>query len=88
MLLRKDTKYFWGGMAAGGLIVGGISIGSLWLLDNWLYANIFFRVLPPTLLSVLMIYEAIRLRSIRRNGNMLFGVDQKIVPDTEEVATK
>ena len=70
IFLRENTKLFWGGMTAGGLVVGGASIGSIWLLAHWRYADLFFRVLPPVLFSVLLIYETIRLRSLRRNGRM------------------
>ena len=70
ILLCENTKFFWGGMAAGGLVVGGASFGSIWLLAHWRYADLFFRVLPPALFSVLLIYETIRLRSLRRIGNM------------------
>jgi hypothetical protein len=68
IVLSKNTSFVWGGMAAGGLVVGGASIGSTWLLDHWQYADLFFRVLPPALFSVLLIYETIHLRSVRRNG--------------------
>jgi len=78
ILLRVNTKFFWGGMATGGLAVGGVSIGFTSLLSHWQYADLFFRVLPPTLFSVLLIYETIRLRSIRRNRNTLFEIDQDI----------
>lgn len=67
ILLRESTRFLWGGMAAGGLVVGGASFGSIWLLTHWRYADLFFRVLPPSLFSVLLIYETIRLRSLRRN---------------------
>jgi hypothetical protein len=63
-LLRNNPQLFWGGMAAGGLVVGGASIGSIWLLSHWRYADLFFRVLPPALFSVLLIYETIRMRSL------------------------
>ncbi len=85
ILLRVNTKFFWGGMATGGLAVGGVSIGFTSLLSYWQYADLFFRVLPPTLFSVLLIYETIRLRSIRRNRNTLFEIDREIVQDTEEI---
>ena len=69
-VLSKNAKLVWGGMAAGGLVIGGVSSGSIWLLSHWQYADLFFRVLPPALFSSLLIYETIRLRSLRRNGNM------------------
>ena len=80
MLLRENTKFFWGGMAAGGLVIGGASIGSMWLLHHWQYADLFFRVLPPALFSVLLIHETIRMRSLRRNGNMKLDEPEKVTP--------
>jgi hypothetical protein len=67
ILLRENTKLIWGGMAACGLVVGGASIGSIWLLAYWQYADLFFRTLPSALFAVLLIYETMRLRSMRRN---------------------
>ena len=69
ILLRENTKFFWGGMAAGGLVIGGASFGFNWLLSHWQYADLFFRVLPPTLFSVLLFYETIHLRSMHRSRN-------------------
>jgi hypothetical protein len=87
ILLRENTKFFWGGMAAGGLVAGGASFGSNWLLVHWQYADLFFRVLPPTLFSVLLIYETIHLRSLRRNRNAPLDIDVGIVDDTHTVTT-
>jgi len=69
VLLLENKKLFWGGMAIGGLVMGGASIGSAWLLNHWRYADMFFRVLPPALFSVLLIYETIRLRLLRRSNS-------------------
>ena len=80
IVLNKNTKLVWGGMAAGGLFIGGASIGSIWLLSHWQYADLFFRVLPPALFSVLLIYETIRLRSLRHNGIMKLDKPEKITP--------
>lgn len=91
ILLRENTKLFWSGMAAGGLVVGGASIGAIWLLAHWRYADLFFRVLPPALFSVLLIHETIRLRSLRRNGNAFLIVaepletGEEIIKDTADV---
>jgi hypothetical protein len=68
IVLSKNTRLVWGGLVAGGLVVGGASISSSWLVTHWLYADLFFRVLPPALFAVLLIYETIRLRSMHRNG--------------------
>ena len=80
IVLNKNTKLVWGGMAAGGLVIGGASIGSMWLLHHWQYADLFFRVLPPALFSVLLIHETIRMRSLRRNGNMKLDEPEKVTP--------
>ena len=76
--LSKNPKLVWGGMTASGLVIGGASIGSIWLLTHWQYANLFFRVLPPALFSLLLIYEMIRMRSLYRNRYALLetGVDE------------
>ena len=89
IVLNKNPKLVWGGMAAGGLVIGGVSSGSIWLLSHWKYADLFFRVLPPALFSVLLIYETIRLRSLRRNGNMKLesglGEPEEIASDLLEI---
>lgn len=72
VVLSKNTSFVWGGMVAGGLIVGSASIGSTWLLSHWQHANLFFRVLPPALFSVLLIYETLHLRSIRHKRECSF----------------
>jgi hypothetical protein len=88
-VLSKNTRLVWGGMAAGGLVIGGASIASSWLLSHWRYADLFFRVLPPALFSVLLIYETIHLRSMRRNRNVKpeTGVDEpkEIASDLLEI---
>jgi hypothetical protein len=78
IVLSKNTRLVWGGMTVGGIFIGGVSIASNWLLSHWRYADLFFRVLPPALFSVLLIYETIHLRSIRRNRNVKLrtGVDE------------
>ena len=83
IVLGKNTSFVWGGMAAVGLVVGGASIGSLWLLAHWQHADLFFRVLPPAMFSVLLIYETLRLRSLRSNQT-----DKEIVDDTEEITAQ
>jgi hypothetical protein len=80
IVLSKNTKLVWGSMAAGGLVIGGASIGSIWLLSHWQYADLFFRVLPPTLFSVLLIFETIRMRSLRHNGIMKLDKPEKVTP--------
>jgi len=70
ILLRNNPQLVWGGMAAGGLVVGSASIGSAWLLTHWQYADLFFRVLPPALFSILLIYETIRMRSLYHSENV------------------
>ncbi len=78
-LLLENKKLFWGGMAIGGLVMGGASIGSAWLLNHWHYADLFFRVLPPAMFSVLLIYETIRLRLLRRSNSRRRGIVDEIV---------
>jgi hypothetical protein len=68
IVLSKNSSFVWGGMAAGGLVLGSAAFGSIWLLANWQHADLFFRVLPPALFAILLIYETIHLRSVRRNG--------------------
>jgi len=72
VVLSKNTSFVWGGMAAGGLIVGGVSIGSTWLLSHWQHADLFFRVLPPALFSILLIYETLRLRLLRHKRSTAY----------------
>lgn len=69
ILMQKSTSFFWGGMATCGLVIGSATTGAIWLLDHWLYADLFFRVLPSALFTVLLIYEATRLRVVFRNGD-------------------
>ena len=70
ILLNRNARFLWGGMAAGGLVIGGISLGAAWILEHWSYANLFFRVLPPALFSVLLIHETVRLRALRQTGKL------------------
>jgi hypothetical protein len=72
LLLREQgTSHLWGGLAAGGLTVSGASVGMVWLSSHWPYANLFFRILPASLFSVLLITETVRLRSLRHNGKVI-----------------
>ena len=80
IVLNKNTKLVWGGMAASGLVICGASKGAIWLTSHWQYADLFFRVLPPALFSVLLIYETIRLRSLRHNGIMKLDEPEKVTP--------
>ncbi len=83
IVLGKNINFVWGGMAAVGLVVGGASIGSIWLLAHWQHADLFFRVLPPAMFAVLLIYETTRLRSLRSDQT-----DKEIVDDTEEITAR
>ncbi len=74
IVLSKNTRFVWGGMAAGGLVVGGVSIGSIWLLAHWQHADLFFRVLPPALFSILLIYETLHLRSMRHKWSAVLTI--------------
>ncbi|MBI1793363.1 MAG: hypothetical protein HYR70_04140 [Chloroflexi bacterium] len=72
--LLLNPKNIWGGLAAGGLVLGGFSILANWLASRWQYADLFFRILPPALFSVLLIFETVRLRSMRQNGKATMSV--------------
>ena len=85
ILLRENTKFLWGGMAAGGIVIGGASFGCNWLLAHWRYADLFFRVLPPALFSVLLIHEMIRLRSMHRNRNTQLDEPKDVASDLLEI---
>jgi hypothetical protein len=85
VVLSKNASFVWGGMAAAGLVVGGMSIGSVWLLAHWQHANLFFRALPSALFAVLLIYETIRLRSIRNQRNAPLETNRNIVDDATEL---
>ena len=74
ILLHKNPQLFWGGLAAGGMVLIGFSILANWLTFHWQYANLFFRVLPPALFSVLLIFETGRLRSMRQNGKVRMSI--------------
>jgi hypothetical protein len=69
IVLNKNPSFIWGGMTVVGLVVGEVSIGSVWLSVHWQHADLFFRVLPPALFSVLLIYETLHLRSMRHTWN-------------------
>ncbi len=69
-LLNRNARFLWGGMAAGGMVIGGISLGVAWMLEHWKYANLVFRVFPPALFSVLLIHETVRLRAMRKRGEL------------------
>jgi hypothetical protein len=69
-LLNRNARFLWGGMVAGGLVISGISLGATWMLEHWKYANLFFRVLPPALFSILLIHETVRLRAMRKSGEL------------------
>ena len=85
VVLSKNTNFIWGGMAAGGLVVGGVSIGSIWLLAHWQHADLFFRVLPPALFSILLIYETLHLRSMRHKWSEVLTIPA-LPQGTEPVA--
>jgi hypothetical protein len=70
ILLNKNARFLWGGVAAGGLVIGGMALGAAWMAEHWKYASLLFRVLPPALFSVLLIHETIRLRALRQKGRL------------------
>ena len=70
LMILAVREHVWGGLAMGAIVVGGISWLALQISENWQYAYLFFRVLPPALFSVLLIYETIHLRSKRRGDGI------------------
>ena len=70
LMVLAVREHVWGGLAMGAIAVGGISWLALQISENWQYAYLFFRVLPPALFSVLLIYETIHLRSKRRGDGI------------------
>ena len=70
LMILAVREHVWGGLAMGAIVVGGISWLALQISENWQYADLFFRVLPSALFSVLLIYETIHLRSMRRGDGV------------------
>jgi hypothetical protein len=65
-LLLVNPRHFWGGLALGGALPAGVvRAGIPWLFEQWAYAELFFRVLPPALFSLLIFYLTIRMRFLR-----------------------
>jgi FtsH-binding integral membrane protein len=62
ILMKRDANRLWGGLMAGGWTIWGMSIALNWISSHWFYADLTFRVLPPALFAVLLLYESIRLR--------------------------
>jgi hypothetical protein len=70
-MLLVNPKHIWGGLAAGGVVLGGFSMLANWLVIHWHYAELFFRILPPALFSVLLIFETVHLRSMRQKDGKI-----------------
>jgi hypothetical protein len=65
-LLLVNPQHIWGGLALGGIFSSGIAwAGIPWLFENWAHAELFFRVLPPALFSLLIFYLTLRMRFLR-----------------------
>lgn len=60
----RDGKQIWGVLIAGGLVGWLLSILAIWLFEHWEYADVFFKVLPPTLFAVGMIFSVTRARRL------------------------
>lgn len=70
-LLLVNPGYIWGGLALGGLLPGWtVLVGIPWLLTYWQYADLFFRVLPPALFSLALIYLTLRMRFLRQHQTL------------------
>jgi hypothetical protein len=69
--LQQNPKRIWGSLAAGGAVLGGFSMFANWLTIHWQYADLFFRVLPPALLSAMLLFETIHLRLMRRSAGKI-----------------
>ncbi len=70
-LLRVAPKLIWGGLALGGLLPAWVAWKAIpWLLENWQHTGLFFRVLPPALFSLLLIYITLRMRFLRSNSQL------------------
>lgn len=83
MVGLMNQKDVWGLLAAGGAVMYGVSRGATWLMSNWQYADLFFRVLPVTMLAVGMITISIRTRT-RRMSRV---TNANITPISEEAVT-
>lgn len=70
LMILSTHENVWGGLAMGAIMVGGFSWLALVVWEHWRYANLFYRVLPSALFSVLLIYETIHLRSMRRGDGI------------------
>lgn len=65
MVGLREGRQVWGILAAGALTMWGLSNGMTWLSVHWQYSDLFFSVLPPTLLAVGMISLSVRARARR-----------------------
>ena len=65
MIGLMDGRDIWGLLAAGGFVMSALSYGAAWLMETWAYADLFFRVLPVSLLAVGMITISVRARKRR-----------------------
>ena len=70
-VLLTNFQYIWGGLGLSGLLSASIVWGCIpWLQAYWQYADLFFRVLPPALFSLALIYITIRMRILRKNQSL------------------
>lgn len=72
ILFMGKQAHLWGGLAFGGFLAYILATNAI-RMANMEYANLIFRILPPTLLSVGMITAALRLKALRSEHNLRFG---------------
>jgi hypothetical protein len=70
-LLLVNRLNIWGGLALGGLLPAWLVAKVIpWLFAEWAGADLFFRILPPALFSLALIYLTIRMRFLRSNQQL------------------
>ena len=71
VLLLKSPTHLWGGLLCGGLFSIGLTRFLIpALFARWQLADLFFRILPPALFSMALLYLTLRLRWLRSTRNL------------------